>query len=95
MVNLQRVPPHSFQPGIQSQLNEFQLNFRTVFQLVYSCHGLVTALILTCNCDLVKSFANVSSYFNQRYRNVEYGTGEVVSASDLNLLVWKDESNIV
>jgi len=67
----------------------------STFQLIYSCHGLVTALILTCNCDLVKSFANVSSYFSQRSRNVEYGTGEVVSATDLTLLVWKDESNIV
>ena len=70
-------------------------HFRSTFQLIYSCHGLVTALILTCNCDLVKSFANVSSYFSQRSRNVEYGTGEVVSATDLTLLVWKDESNIV
>lgn len=67
----------------------------TAFQLVYSCHGLVTALVLTCNCDLVKSFANASSYINRRYRNAEYGTGEVVSATDLDLLVWKDETHIV
>jgi len=75
--------------------NGFGFDCRTVFQLLYSCHGLVTALILTCNCDLVKSFANVGSYFSQRHRNAEYGTGGVISASDLDLLVWKDESNIV
>ena len=68
----------------------------TVFQLAYSCHGLVTAIVLTCNCDLVKSYSNVSLYFNRRnQRGARYGTGEVVSATDLNLLVWKDDSNVV
>lgn len=68
-----------------------------VFHVAYSFNGLLVACLLTCDCQMVRDFANVGTYFRPlRHRNVHYGTGEIVSANDLNMLVFcKDESNVV
>lgn len=68
----------------------------SAFHVIYSINGLFIACLLTCDCKMVRSFANVSTYFRQRHRNIRYGTGEIVSANDLNMLVFcKDDSNVV
>ncbi len=69
------------------------------FHLSYSLNGLLVACLLTCDCQMVRSFANVSSLFRHRHRHgndFRYGTGEIVSANDLNMLVFcKDDTNVV
>ena len=70
----------------------------SAFHVAYSFNGLLVACLLTCDCRMVRSFANVGAYFRRRHRNIRYGTGtgEIVSANDLNMLVFcKDESNVV
>ena len=65
------------------------------YHIVHSFLGLVTSLALACNCRLFDSFANFGHYISRKYRKMQYGACNVVSSTNLNVLVWQDEADVI